>query len=864
MTDEASTPRPEETAELLKALTPEEAVAAYNAGQITVLEGLEAVRQRPSMYIGDTGERGFHHLVYEVVDNSIDEALAGHCSDIEVVIHADNSLTVSDNGRGIPVDMHETEGRPAVEVVLTVLHAGGKFNHDAYKVSGGLHGVGVSCVNALSEWLEVEVSRDGSLHHMRFERGKTVSELKKVRNTNKSGTTVTFKPDNQIFEVGIFKWDILAKRLRELAFLNAGLSITLKDERSEEGDREENFRYEGGIREFVTHLNEGKHSLCDVISLNTERDNTELEVALQYNDGYSDNIFSYANNINTIEGGTHLSGFQAALTRSINAYAKTMPSNRNEASVSGTDVREGLTAIISVKVSDPQFEGQTKTKLGNSDVRGIVESMVNDGLGTYFEEHPQEARQIIDKALSASRAREAARKARELARRKTALDGGSLPGKLADCSQRDPSKSELFIVEGDSAGGSAKQGRDSGFQAILPLRGKLLNVEKARLDKLLNNNEIQALITAIGCGIGSEEFDIQRARYHKIVIMTDADVDGSHIRTLLLTLLFRQMKPLIEHGYVYIAKPPLYRITRRKKSQYVESDEELDRLLLSLALDDVEVTRVKDGPVKADELREIMDIIRETTRIGSALERHGISPDNYLKHRSKETGEFPAARVSVRENDGTITETFVYSEDEEASVIAAAEERLVLDVPGRSDDDNEEGKEAASAEEPTTADDREEAADTDAQEEAEDNTPDLHPSIDVTKIYEATSVKDVEDMLEKHGFSLEQLYSGDQPLVEVAVKDDKQSINSLMDMYENIKAVGRQGLQIQRYKGLGEMNPDQLWETTMDPDTRKMIIVTMEDAFEAERMFTLLMGDVVEPRREYIERYAATMTDLDI
>ena len=662
MTDEASTPRPEDTAELLKTLTPEEAVAAYNAGQITVLEGLEAVRQRPSMYIGDTGERGFHHLVYEVVDNSIDEALAGHCSDIEVVIHADNSLTVSDNGRGIPIDMHETEGRPAVEVVLTVLHAGGKFNHDAYKVSGGLHGVGVSCVNALSEWLEVEVSRDGSLHHMRFERGKTVSELKKIRNTNKSGTTVTFKPDSQIFEVSEFKWDILAKRLRELAFLNAGLRINLKDERSEEGDRDEKFCYEGGIREFVTHLNEGKHSLCDVIYLNTERENTELEVALQYNDGFSDNIFSYANNINTIEGGTHLSGFQAALTRSINAYAKTMPSNRNEASVSGTDVREGLTAIISVKVSDPQFEGQTKTKLGNSDVRGIVESMVNDGLGTYFEEHPQEARQIIDKALSASRAREAARKARELARRKTALDGGSLPGKLADCSQRDPSKSELFIVEGDSAGGSAKQGRDSGFQAILPLRGKLLNVEKARLDKLLNNNEIQALITAIGCGIGSEEFDIQRARYHKIVIMTDADVDGSHIRTLLLTLLFRQMKPLIEHGYVYIAKPPLYRITRRKKSQYVESDEELDRLLLSLALDDVEVTRIKDGPVKAEELREIMDIIRETTRIGSALERHGIAPDNYLKNAPKKpensrSHEFPSAKTTARSQKSSFTAT---------------------------------------------------------------------------------------------------------------------------------------------------------------------------------------------------------------
>ncbi len=859
----------------------------YNAGKITVLEGLAAVRQRPSMYIGDTSERGLHHLVNEVVDNSIDEALAGYCKNIEVTVHVDNSLTVRDDGRGIPVDMHETEGKPAVEVVLTVLHAGGKFDHDSYKVSGGLHGVGVSCVNALSEWLEVEVRRDGQAYHMRFEAGRTVSQLKAVHKTNQSGTIISFKPDSSIFETTVFNWDILAKRLREVAFLNAGLQVTLRDERSAEGERREAFRYEGGIKQFVTHLNQGKHPLCDVVYFTTEREDVTLEVAMQYNDGYSDNIFSYANNINTIEGGTHLSGFQGALTRTLNAYIKNMPSNRNEGTVSGTDVREGLTAIISVKVTDPQFEGQTKTKLGNSNVRGIVESIVNDGLSVYLEEHPQEAKQIVDKALSASRAREAARKARELARRKTALDGSTLPGKLADCSERDPSRSELYIVEGDSAGGSAKQGRDSGFQAILPLRGKLLNVEKARLDKLLNNNEIQALITAVGCGIGSEEFEIDKVRYHRLIIMTDADVDGSHIRTLLLTLFFRQMKPLIEKGYVYIAMPPLYRVTRRKKSQYVESDEELDKLLLDLALEDIEVTRANEEKVSPEELREVMEIVRETTRIGAALERHGIAPSEYMRQKDSETGELPIARISVREVDGQITEEYVYNDDQEAAVVKAAEQRIgppLEPVPGsesegeagqRSGEESEaaagedaSAEQAAAAAESGDIAEGERVNETEAEAEEGEGSGSFrvssHPGIEIVPIHEVNSLKEIEGRLREIGFSISQIYADGEPLAWVNHKDTGKQTNSLSEMYDEIKRIGRQGLQIQRYKGLGEMNPDQLWETTMDPETRRMISVTMENAYEAERMFSLLMGDVVEPRRNYIENYAATVTDLDI
>lgn len=821
--------------------------AAYDAGQITVLDGLDAVRHRPGMYIGDTHERGFHHLVYEVVDNSIDEALAGYCHSIDVTIHVDNSITVADDGRGIPIDMHETEGRPAVEVVLTVLHAGGKFDHDAYKVSGGLHGVGVSCVNALSEWLEVEVKRDGGVHHMRFERGRTVSPLKRVRSAANTGTTVTFKPDSEIFEVSEFKWEILSKRLRELAFLNAGVRIVLRDEGGEEGTREEIYCYQGGIKEFVVHLNQGKQTLCDVIYFTSEREGVEAEVAMQYNDGYSENIFSYANNINTIEGGTHLSGFQAAITRSINNYAKTVSALKNEGNVSGTDVREGLTAVISVKVAEPQFEGQTKTKLGNSEVRGIVESIINEGLGYYFEEHPADARQIIDKAMLASRAREAARKARELTRRKTALDGLALPGKLADCSERDPAKSELYIVEGDSAGGSAKQGRNSQFQAILPLRGKLLNVEKARLDKLLNNKEIQALITAVGCGIGADEFDITKARYHRVIIMTDADVDGSHIRTLLLTLLFRQMKPLIEAGYVYIAKPPLYKVTRRKRGQYVESDEQLDRLLLELALDDIQVRR--DGHVLSrEDLSKTVSIIRDAMRYSVGLTRHGILAEDYVARKSAETGGFPVALVNVREPDGTVSRKYVYSDDEEAAVIKAAEARIIAATP-----------EASRVDEQEEVDGVDVSAVLPAESDRE-----MNPDIEVVTIYEATSFREIDQRLRDVGLSVERLYSGDDTIAEIVHKDTSQSVTCLTELYDEIKAVGRQGLQIQRYKGLGEMNPDQLWETTMDPERRRMLRVTMEDAFQAERVFTLLMGDEVEPRREYIERFAATMEDLDI
>ena len=831
----------------------------YSEKQITVLEGLEAVRQRPSMYIGDTGERGLHHLVNEVLDNSIDEALAGHCSTIDVIVHVDNSITVTDNGRGIPVGIHEEENKPAIEVVMTVLHAGGKFSHDAYKVSGGLHGVGVSCVNALSEWLEAESMRDGYHYHMRFERGQNVSGLKTIRPTDKRGTRISFKPDPEIFEDVEYNWETLTKRLRELAFLNAGITITLRDERPEEGDREESFHYDGGISEFITHLNEGKQAFSDVIYLHAQHEGVDAEIAMQYTDSYNTNVFSYANNINTVEGGTHLSGFQAALTRCVNNYAKQLPSYRNEAQVSGTDVKEGLTAIINIKVPDPQFEGQTKTKLGNSEVRGIVNTILHENLTTYFEENPQAARSILDKALLASRAREAARKARDLTRRKTALESSALPGKLADCSERDPSKTELYIVEGDSAGGSAKQGRDSGFQAILPLRGKLLNVEKARLDKLLNNKEIQALITAVGCGIGNEDFDIDKVRYHRIVIMTDADVDGSHIRTLLLTLLFRHMKPLIERGYVYIAKPPLYKVTRRKRAQYVESDEELDKLLLDLALDDIDIEFVNNGAMDRESLYEIVSIIREATRLTSGLARHGTSPTDYLARKSSETGAFPSALVSVREKDGRYTEQYVYDSDEEARVVAQAEERLAAEL-AEEKKQQEEGA-TGNEEENNDAVDNVVAGDEDQEDETRKQ---IQQAIDVIPIYEATAFRDIDQRLQKLGLTIEMLFEGDEPIVNLEHKNETINVNCLMDMYSKIKEIGKQGLQIQRYKGLGEMNPDQLWETTMDPERRKMFKVTLEDAFEAERMFTLLMGDDVEPRRKYIEDHATSIENLDI
>ena len=544
----------------------------YTASKITVLEGLEAVRKRPSMYIGDTGERGLHHLVYEAVDNSIDEALAGYATHVEVTIRPDNSIRVSDDGRGIPVDMHE-EGKPAVEVVMTILHAGGKFDHNAYKVSGGLHGVGISCVNALSKWMKVEVHRGGKAYEIGFERGNTVEPLKELGPVSDRGTTVTFKPDEEIFSTTVYKWDILKNRLRELAFLNSGVRITLTDEREGQQNKEA-FHYEGGISEFVTMLNKDKQALHPVIYMHKAKDGLDVEVAMQYNNGFSETIYSYANNINTFEGGTHLTGFQSALTRVINAYGKSANLLKGDKSMSGVDTREGLTAVVSVKVPDPQFEGQTKTKLGNNEVKGIVDSVVNEALSTFLEENPQTARDIVGKAIVASNAREAARKARELIQRKGALEGFSLPGKLADCSSKDPSICELYIVEGDSAGGSAKQGRDSKFQAILPIRGKLLNVEKTRKDKMLENKEIQSMIAAIGCGL-DDNFDISKLRYNRVVIMTDADVDGSHIRTLLLTFFYRQMPDLIKTGHVYIAKPPLFKVKRKNDEQYIETEEQL-------------------------------------------------------------------------------------------------------------------------------------------------------------------------------------------------------------------------------------------------------------------------------------------------
>ena len=809
----------------------------YTAGNITVLEGLEAVRKRPSMYIGDTGQRGLHHLVYEVVDNSIDETLAGYASKIVVTIHPDNSITVVDDGRGIPVDMHPEEHKPAVEVVLTVLHAGGKFDHSNYKVSGGLHGVGVSCVNALSDWMLVEVHRDGFAHRIKFNRGNTVEPLTRLNPTSDRGTSVTFKPDGTIFSTTEYVWDILANRMRELAFLNKGVHITLIDERTDPV-RSETFHYEGGLVEYVKYLNAHKIVLHEPIYMHKEKDGIDVEVAMQYNDGYTENIYSYTNNINTIEGGTHLTGFQGALTRTVNAYAKAANLLRGDkANVSGADTREGLSAVISVKVPEPQFEGQTKTKLGNGEVRGIVESVVNDCLGTFLEENPAVARQVVDKAMLASRAREAAKKARELVQRKGALDGLSpFLGKLADCSEKDPAKSELYIVEGDSAGGSAKQGRNSSFQAIIPIRGKLLNVEKARIDQVLNNNEIKSLISAIGCGYGKEDFDISGLRYHRIVIMTDADVDGSHIRTLLLTFFFRELKPLIETGHIYIAKPPLYKVRRKKRESYIDTDEQLDKFLTENGCEDIVVENIATGEaVSPEEIRKIASFVTESQQIIQGLHRHGIDPDEYLN--AAQDGHYPTAQILVRNADGTMTRKFVHSAAEQAAFVEEVEKTLPRITDDTTQEQSVNGGEAPRG---------------------------LHPSIDITTIYEAESCLELGSRIREAGYDPAVLFRGQTPIFRIKEDDEEIPVNSLTGLFEEIKKNGRQGLQIQRYKGLGEMDPHQLWETTMDPERRKMIQVTMEDAVEAERMFTLLMGDDVEPRREYIEKHAAGVKDLDI
>ena len=843
------------------------AASEYSASKITVLEGLEAVRMRPAMYIGSTSERGLHHLVYEVVDNSIDEALAGYASKVEVVIHTDNSISVLDDGRGIPVDMHETEGKPAVEVVLTVLHAGGKFDHNSYKVSGGLHGVGVSCVNALSDWMKVEVYRDGKAWGIEFARGVTTRQLYPLGDTDKRGTRVTFKPDASIFTETVYSRDTLANRLRDLAFLNSGVSVTLIDERLETSDPKymEHHCYEGGVAEFVKFLNQDMKVVHpEPIYFHREKDGIDVEIAMQYNDSYRANVTSYTNNINTVDGGTHLVGFQGALTRSINNYAKEnkMLKGASDKGMSGEDVREGLTAIVSVKVPDPQFEGQTKTKLGNSNVRGIVESVVFEQLSTFLEENPKVAKEVILKSMRAAAAREAARKARELVQRKGVLDGFGLPGKLAECSDRNPENCEMYIVEGDSAGGSAKQGRNSKFQAILPIRGKLLNVEKARLDKILKNNEIKAMFAAIGCGV-DEDFDISKLRYHRIVIMTDADVDGAHIRTLLLTFFYRQMRPLIEAGHIYIANPPLFKVKRKNKERYIDTDEQLDNYLIQLGVEDIQVFDAEGNAMEREKVEALIALFRRAQHCASGLQRCGVEPAEYFALGDAE-GAFPIAEISVRELDGTITRKFVYTPEERSAVIAESRDRVgeanaaaAVQIDDDADTTAETVAENADIEE---SEDSDNAENTDALFE----TGIAMSAVDTVDIFEALAVKELSRDLAACAVSAEKVFSAGDAIWKLSVDGKDIEAHSLQELFEIIRDNGRKGIDIQRYKGLGEMNPEQLWETTMDPARRKMIQVTMKDAVAAERMFTLLMGDAVEPRREYIEKYAASVKDLDI
>ena len=800
----------------------------YDARTIKVLGGIEAVRKRPAMYIGDTSERGLHHLVYEAVDNSIDEALAGYCKKIEVLIHEDNSVSVIDDGRGIPVDKHAKMKKPAVEVVLTTLHAGGKFEK-AYKVSGGLHGVGISCVNALSEWLEVEVKRNGNIHHMKFKRGQTASTLTVIGKSKSTGTKVTFKADPEIFGEISFSFETLSKRLRELAFLNKGVVIKIKEEETE---KENYFKYEGGIVQFVKHLNSSKDVLHPkVIYMNSEKEGVEVEVAMQYTGAYAESIFSFVNSINTIEGGTHLSGFKTALTRTVNKYASDNNLlKKDSVKMQSEDIREGITAVISCKIEEPQFEGQTKTKLGNSEVDGIVQSIVNEKLGGFFEEHPSVARKIIDKCLTASRAREAARKARDLTRRKGALDSAALPGKLADCSEKDAELCELYLVEGDSAGGSAKQGRDRRYQAILPLKGKILNVEKSRLDKLLNNVEIRTIITAIGAGIGTEDFKVEKMRYKKIIIMTDADVDGAHIRTLLLTFFYRQMPLLIENGHIYVAQPPLYKVKKKKKESYIESDKAMSRIILDLGTEDL---KLKKLPSKSEytpkEFREILDLIVGMERAANLLKRKGIDFNNFMNMRNAKTGEFPIYHVRIGGE-----ERFLYDDKE----LAALTKKVEKEKGGQLE----------------MIVDKQNGTQTETNSE-----------IDVRELYETRELTKILKELEKKGLAGRDTKESKKPKYEVILSDGNSiQLKTLSEVLRYVKEQGKKGLTIQRYKGLGEMNPLQLWETTMDPEKRTLVKIVLEDAFEADKIFTTLMGDQVAPRKAFIQRHAPEVKNLDI
>ena len=810
---------------------------SYSADQIKVLEGLDAVRKRPAMYIGSTGVDGLHHLVYEVVDNSVDEHMAGFGETIDVTIHIDGSVTVVDNGRGIPTGMHSTQKRSAAEVALTVLHAGGKFEQGAYTVSGGLHGVGISVVNALSEWLELEIWQDGHVFEQRYERGKPGAPLKNTGITKRRGTKVRFKPDNQVFETLDFSFDVLAQRLRELAFLNKGLSITLKDERKELA-KDQVFLYKGGIVSFVEHLNEAKTPLHKPIYVKVERSEMVLEVALQYNDSYAENLFSFANNINTKEGGTHLVGFKAALTRTINNYANANELLKKDTeSLTGDDVREGLTAVVSVKVRNPQFEGQTKAKLGNSEVKGVVETAVNEKLGAYFEENPPVARKIIGKAIDAARARDAARKAKDLIRRKSALDGGSLPGKLADCSEKDPALSELYIVEGDSAGGSAKQGRDRKFQAILPLKGKILNVEKARFDKMLTSDEIRTLIMALGTGIGrkreesdkadKDTFDIAKARYHKIILMTDADVDGSHIRTLLLTFFFRQMPELLERGYIYIAQPPLFKVKKAKVERYLKDEGALNEYLADLAVEDVHL--YLEGTQDFVTGRRLLPILKKMIAFETLLARFNKKPHEAAMIRA--FVDEPGLDRDLLKNQTALTDA-VTNVRKTLRIVYPKLEPSIEILP---DEEHQSNKVLCRLQASGTT-------------FGMDVTHDLVGSADFRELQK---------------LSPSAIGLGRAPY-KLKAKGQQQELRSTADLVRAILDLGKQGLAIQRYKGLGEMNPGQLWETTMNPEARTLLRVKLEDVPGVDEIFTILMGDEVEPRRNFIQTHALEVKNLDV
>jgi DNA gyrase subunit B len=824
----------------------------YKADSIKALEGLEAVRKRPGMYIGDTGVRGMHHLVYEVVDNSIDEAMAGYASQVSVSINEDGSVSVIDDGRGIPVDWHEQKQMSALTVVMTVLHAGGKFEGEAYKVSGGLHGVGVSVVNALSEWLEVEVFKGGKIHFQRFERGIPIGDVEERGKTKRKGTKVSFKPDPEIFkdvDSLDFNYETLANRMRELAFLNKGITININDESSEE-EKKDVYCYKGGIKAFVEHLNQNKNIINNEVIYMEGRDedsNIEVETALQYNDSYSENTLSFANNINTHEGGTHLSGFKSALTRCINNWGKKNNVIKEDAGLQGDDCREGLSAVISIRIPEPQFEGQTKTKLGNREVQGIVETAVNEGLGTYFEEHPGIARNIINRAVQAASARLAARKARDLARKKNSISTGDMPGKLADCISRDRESIELYLVEGDSAGGSAKVGRDNRTQAILPLKGKILNVEKNRLDKVLENKEIISIVSALSTGIGRDEFDIEKLRYGKIIIMTDADVDGSHIRTLILTFFYRYMPELVKTGRIFIAQPPLYRVGKKKKSKYILTEDDMNKALLKLGTDGTNLEYRNNGSSEKIEGSSLDNLLVELTKIGKlrrAIEKRNLTFERYIELK-KELGVFPKYRGIHNEE-----EIFFINDEKLKNYIKEQEKKgKTIEV-----EDEEIGFSLINSNAEKEDDDDEEAENT-----------------EIIKLTEFVFCKELDKaakVIESSGLDINQYEPPADPAEEgkffLISGGDEIRVRCLGEVLEGTKSMGKKGMDIQRYKGLGEMNPEQLWETTMDPEKRTLLQVCIGDTVEADNLFSILMGEVVEPRRNFIQQHASDVENIDV